>query len=262
MTRESELLRSTKLTKNFGGVSAVSDLDLDIQAGEIMGLIGPNGAGKTTVFNLITGFLKPTRGSILFQDREIVGRKPHQIAAIGIARTFQIAKLFPDFSVLQNLLAASHLFSRTNVWETICRTHRFKRREKQGLDLAMELVDFLGLTPWKDETARTLPHAHQKLCGIGVALASKPKLLLLDEPLEGMNPKEVDQAMAVIKKIRAGGVTILLIEHNMRAVMAGCDRVMVLNFGQLIAKGTPEEVRHNNKVIEAYLGKGRKEYLS
>lgn len=256
------MLRSNQLTKNFGGVSAVSELDLDVKAGEIMGLIGPNGAGKTTVFNLITGFLKPTKGSIHFQDLDIVGKKPHRIAAIGIARTFQIAKLFPDFSVLQNLLAASHLFIRTNVWETILRTSRFKRHEEQGIDMTMEILDFLGLTPWKDEIAQTLPHAHQKLLGIGVALAGRPKLLLLDEPLEGMNPKEVDQTMGVIEKIRAKGVTILLIEHNMRAVMAGCDRVMVLNFGQLIARGTPEEVRHNNQVIEAYLGKGKKKHLS
>ena len=256
------MLRSNQLTKKFGGLSAVSDLDLDVKAGEIMGLIGPNGAGKTTVFNLITGFLKPTKGSIRFQDREIVGKKPHRIAATGIARTFQIAKLFPEFSVLQNLLAASHLFTRTNIWGTILHTPRYKRNEKQGFDLAIETLDFLGLIPWKDEIARTLPHAHQKLLGIGIALTSRPKLLLLDEPLEGMNPKEVDQTMGFIEKIRAGGVSILLIEHNMRAVMAGCDRIMVLNFGQLIARGTPEEVRHNNQVIEAYLGTGKKKNLS
>ncbi len=250
------MLETRKLTRNFGGISAVNGLDLEMGAGEIVGLIGPNGAGKTTVFNLITGFLKPTKGQILFRGEDIVGKKPHSIAAIGIARTFQIAKLFPDFSALQNLLAANHLYTRTNLWETVCRTSRFRKNEAEALNLATGILRFLGLESYKDEIAGTLPHAHQKLLGIGIALATKPKLLLLDEPLEGMNPKEVGSTLQIVREIRAGGVTILLIEHNMRAVMSICDRIVVLNFGQEIAKGTPTEVKQNRNVIGAYLGAG------
>jgi branched-chain amino acid transport system ATP-binding protein len=256
------LLNTRKLTKNFGGLSAVNSLDLYVEEGEILGLIGPNGAGKTTVFNLITGFLKPSYGQILFQGKDIVGKKPHNIAEIGIARTFQIAKLFPNFTVLQNLLAASHLFSKTNIWETIYRTSKFKKNEAEGLNQAIGNMRFLGLEPYKDEIAGTLPHAHQKLLAIGIALATKPKMLLLDEPLEGMNPKEVDKTLEAISEIRAGGVTTLLIEHNMRAVMRVCDRIVVLNFGQQIGNGTPEEIKQNKYVIEAYLGTGGNEHLS
>jgi branched-chain amino acid transport system ATP-binding protein len=250
------------LTKNFGGLFAVNALDLEVETGEILGLIGPNGAGKTTVFNLITGFLKPTTGQILFQGEDIVGRKPHSITEIGIARTFQIAKLFPNFTVLENLLAATHLFSRTNLWGTVSHSSRFRKNEAKGLNLAMATLQFMGLEAYKDEMAGILPHAHQKLLGIAIALATKPKLLLLDEPLEGMNSKEVDKTLETMREIRASGVTLLLIEHNMRAVMRICGRIVVLNFGHEIAKGFPEEIKQNRHVIEAYLGAGEHERLS
>lgn len=250
------MLKTNRLTKYFGGLSAVDNLDLNIEAGEIVGLIGPNGAGKTTVFNLITGFLQPSSGQILLNGEDITSRKSHAIAARGIVRTFQIAKQFSDFTVLQNMGAASHLLNSIRLWETIFRTSSFRKKEASGLDHAMETLRFLGLEPWKDEIAGILPHRHQKLLGIAIALAANPKLLLLDEPLEGMNPKEVDEALEIIGAIRERGVTILLIEHNMRAVMKLCDRIVVLNFGHEIAKGSPEEVRQNKQVIEAYLGAG------
>lgn len=248
------MLETKALTKNFGGLCAVNKLNLSIQAGEIVGLIGPNGAGKTTVFNLITGFYRASSGEILFNGKNLVGQKPHRIAESGIVRTFQIAKLFPNFTVLQNLRAASHLFIRVNLWEAIFRTSSYRRKEANGLDHAMKALRFLGLDSLKDEFARILPHGHQKLLGIAMALAASPELLLLDEPLEGMNPKEVDRALDIIAGIRAQGVTILLIEHNMRAVMRICDRIVVINFGQEIAKGSPEEIRQNKDVIKAYLG--------
>ncbi len=256
------MLETRKLTRNFGGISAVNNLDITIGPGEIVGLIGPNGAGKTTFFNLVTGFLQPTKGQILFRGKDIAGKKPHTIAAAGMARTFQIAKLFPNFSALQNLLAATHLYTRTNLLETVFRTSRFRKNEAEALNLAMGTLHFLGLEPFKDENAGTLPHAHQKLLGIGVGLATRPKLLLLDEPLEGMNPKEVSSTLGIIREIRAGGVTILLIEHNMRAVMSVCDRIVVLNFGQEIARGTPAEVKQNRNVIQAYLGAGEYDRVS
>ena len=248
------MLETKGLTKNFGGLCAVNRLDLSIKAGEIVGLIGPNGAGKTTVFNLITGFHRPSSGEIFFNERNLVGQKPHRIADNGIVRTFQIAKLFPNFTVLQNLRAASHLFIRVNLWEAIFRTSSYRRKEANGLDHAMKALRFLGLDSMKDECARVLPHGHQKLLGIAMALAASPELLLLDEPLEGMNPKEVDRALDIIAGIRAQGITILLIEHNMRAVMRICDRIVVINFGQEIAKGSPEEIKQNKDVIKAYLG--------
>jgi branched-chain amino acid transport system ATP-binding protein len=256
------LLETKKLTKKFGGVYAVNGLELCIEDGEIVGLIGPNGAGKTTVFNLITGYVEPTEGQIFFGSKDIVGSKPHSIAKLGIGRTFQIAKLFSNLSVIENLLAASHLYIRTSIWETVSRTSKFKNNEAKGLNLAMENMRFLGLEPFKDEIAGTLPHAHQKLLGVAIALATKPKLLLLDEPMEGMNRKEVDKTLELIEGIRANGITIVLIEHNMRAVMRICDRIVVLNFGEEIAKGTPEEVKQNIHVIEAYLGASQNDQLS
>lgn len=248
------MFETRELTKFFGGVCAVNDINLTIGEGEIVGLIGPNGAGKTTVFNLITGFIRPSSGLVMLNGENLVGKKPHTIAERGIARTFQIAKSFPQFTVIQNMAAAGHLYGRAGFWEGVFRTSPYRSKERSIFDHSMKTLGFVGLEPWKEAVAGTLPHAHQKLLGVAMALATAPKLLLLDEPLEGMSAEEVDRTLEIIAGIRARGTTVLLIEHNMRAVMKICDRIVVINFGQEIARGTPEEVRQNQEVVKAYLG--------
>jgi branched-chain amino acid transport system ATP-binding protein len=248
------MFETRELTKFFGGVCAVNNINLTIGEGEIVGLIGPNGAGKTTVFNLITGFIRPSSGLVMLNGENLVGKKPHAIAGRGIARTFQIAKSFPQFTVIQNMAAAGHLYGGAGFWEGIFRTSPYRSKERSIFDHSMKTLGFVGLEPWKEAVAGTLPHAHQKLLGVAMALATAPKLLLLDEPLEGMSAEEVDRTLEIIAGIRARGTTVLLIEHNMRAVMKICDRIVVINFGQEIARGTPEEVRQNEEVVKAYLG--------
>jgi branched-chain amino acid transport system ATP-binding protein len=248
------MFETRKLTKAFGGLSAVNALDLHIKTGEIVGLIGPNGAGKTTVFNLITGYLLPSGGEIMFNGENVVRQKPHKIAERGIVRTFQIAKLFRNYTVLQNMMAASHLYTGINFWQGVFRTVNCRKKEKMNFDHAMETLRLVGLESLQDSIAGTLPHAHQKLLATAMALAAGPKLLLLDEPLEGMSSDEVNKALQIINAIRAQGVTVLLIEHNMKAVMKICERIFVLNFGQKIAEGTPQEVKQNKEVKRAYLG--------
>lgn len=248
------LFETRKLTRFFGGVCAVNGVNITIREKEIVGLIGPNGAGKTTVFNLITGFIRPSSGLVLLNGVNLVGKKPHTIAEHGIARTFQIAKSFPQFTVIQNMAAAGHLYGRAGFWEGMFRMYPYRRKEKDIFDHAINTLSLVGLESWKDRVAATLPHAHQKLLGIAMALATAPRILLLDEPLEGMSAEEVERALDIIAEIRNRGITVLLIEHNMRAVMKICDKLVVINFGQEIARGTPEEVRQNKEVIKAYLG--------
>lgn len=242
------------LAKNFGGLAAVNDLDLDVQSGEMLGLIGPNGAGKTTVFNLITGFFPPSRGRITFKGEDITGYKPHLIAQKGIVRTFQLTTLFETRTVLENMLIAFHLESRFGFWTAIFNSSATREREEEILGKAMEILDFMRLSHLKDEVASNLPHGHQRSLGIALAMAVSPELMLLDEPVTGMNPDETIAMMDLISKIRERGVTILLVEHDMRAVMGLCERITVLNFGKKIAEGTPDEIRENRDVIEAYLG--------
>ncbi len=250
------MLETKGLTKDFKGLRAVSNLDLNVDAGEIVGIIGPNGAGKTTVFNLVTGFLQPTDGKVIFEGKDIAGQKPHAIAKSGIVRTFQLDRIFHDFTILQNLVTASHLYAKIGFWEATLNTSRYRKKNRNTWDHAMEIMQFVGLGDRKDEIARNLSHGHQKMLGIAIALAANPKLLLLDEPLAGMNPAEVSRALETIGEIRARGTSVLLIEHNMRAVMSICDRIVVLNFGTEIARGLPEEVKQNKEVIKAYLGAG------
>jgi branched-chain amino acid transport system ATP-binding protein len=255
-TQEGAVIAVNGLTKNFGGLYAVNNLSFTVNQGEILGLIGPNGAGKTTIFSLMTGFLKPRSGEVLFQGKNVVGKSPHTIAGLGIVRTFQIATTFRQYTVVQNIIAASQLHTRFGLAETTFRTPGYFKKQSRCRRHVDSILRLTGLDSVKAEIADTLPHAHQKTLGIGIALAADPKLLMLDEPLEGMNPKEVKEALKIINAIRKQGVTILLIEHNMRAVMEICDRLVVVNFGTKIAEGLPHEIRKDKQVIAAYLGGG------
>jgi branched-chain amino acid transport system ATP-binding protein len=247
------LLEAQNLTKYFGGLAAVNRVDLAVEEGEIVGLIGPNGAGKTTCFNLLSGFLPPTAGTIVFAGESIAGLKPHHIVARGLVRTFQLTTLFQDMTVLQNVLMGLHLHSQKGLGHVLCSWQSFPQDE---IDRCYEVLAFTGLRELADQLAKNLPHGHQRTLGIAMALAVRPRLLMLDEPVTGMNIDESQRIMALIKTIRDRGTTILLVEHNMRAVMGTCERIVVLNFGQKLAEGTPTAVSSNPDVIAAYLGAG------
>jgi branched-chain amino acid transport system ATP-binding protein len=247
------LLDIQGLTKKFGGLIAVNSFDMQINEGEIVGLIGPNGAGKTTVFNLITGVHRPTGGCVRFEGKDITGKKPHVIAILGIARTFQLNPLFSDFTVLENVSASFHLHPRSSIFDMYFKTATYRRNEAYIGEKSLEILNLVGLYKVRNEFARNLSHGHQKMLGIARALAVKPRLLMLDEPLGGMNPAEIEFTLTAIENTRHQGVTILLVEHNMR-IMDLCKKVVVISFGQKIAEGSPDEVRKDSRVIHAYLG--------
>ncbi|HPP13661.1 MAG TPA: ABC transporter ATP-binding protein [Acetomicrobium flavidum] len=256
------ILKLEGLTMTFGGLTAVKDLSINVPKGSIVGLIGPNGAGKTTVFNVITGFYEPTAGRVLFKGMDISGKSPHEICSLGIARTFQNIRLFGNETVLQNVMVACNVRVPVRWWEPPLSLPLTRSKERTIRSKAMDLLKKVGLEHLADEIATSLPYGQQRRLEIARALATDPELLLLDEPAAGMNPKETHALMDFIRAIRdLFGLTIMLIEHDMRVVMGICEHIWVLDYGLLIAEGPPSFIQSNKRVIEAYLGEEYARYV-
>jgi branched-chain amino acid transport system ATP-binding protein len=247
------ILEVKGLSKYFGGLAALDNINLTIQTGEIRGIIGPNGAGKTTLFNVISGVYRPTSGQIFYgKGKRIDGLVSSKIAEMGVVRTFQRTALYLNFTVLKNVTVARHLHVRENILQVFAGTG--KKKEVKNIKKAIDIIEFMGLGHLKNELATNLPHGHQRALGVAIALACEPKVLLLDEPLTGMTPTEKSHMIDLIRKVHQQGITILMVEHDMRSVMELCDYISVLDFGTLLVEGVPAEIQNNEAVINAYLG--------
>lgn len=253
-TKSKKVLEIRKLTKHFGGLAALNDVDLDVSESEILGIIGPNGSGKTTLFNIIAGFFPPTSGTVMFKGEELTGLRADQIARRGIGRTFQASTLFKQFTVFDNVFNAFHMHYRQSPWKALLHTRAVRQEEGTMKQKALEILNFTGLASQKDKIAENLSSGYQKILAISIALATNPTLLLLDEPVTTLSPHMVERVMGLVTKVRDTGTTVLIIEHNMKAIMDYCDRIAALAYGNKIAEGLPREIGENKEVVEAYLG--------